>query len=156
DLNKELKEIVKETFYKVSKEYDLIVLEGSGSCAEINLKDKDIANMSMAEASDSPVILVSDIDRGGVFASVLGTIMLLDEDERKRVKGVIINKFRGNTEFFKPAMKQLEDIIKIPVLGAMPYFDLDIEDEDSVTERLSNNKEGKLDVAVIRLPYMSN
>ncbi|MDZ7548525.1 cobyric acid synthase CobQ, partial [Clostridium perfringens] len=94
--------------------------------------------------------------RGGGFASVLGTIMLLDEDERKRVKGVIINKFRGNTEFFKPAMKQLEDIIKIPVLGAMPYFDLDIEDEDSVTERLSNNKEGKLDVAVIRLPYMSN
>ncbi|GAA0084491.1 cobyric acid synthase [Clostridium sp. CTA-7] len=156
DLNKELKEIVKETFHKVSKEYDLIVLEGSGSCAEINLKDKDIANMSMAEASDSPVILVSDIDRGGVFASVLGTIMLLDEDERKRVKGVIINKFRGNTEFFKPAMKQLEDIIKIPVLGAMPYFDLDIEDEDSVTERLNNNKEGKLDVAVIRLPYMSN
>lgn len=158
ELNRELKEIVKDTFDNVSKSYDLMVLEGSGSCAEINLKDNDIANMSMAKMSDSPVILVADIDRGGVFASVVGTIMLLDEDERKRVKGVIINKFRGNVEYFKPAMKQLEDIIKIPVLGAMPYFDLDIEDEDSVTERLKNKNisSGKLDVVVVRLPYMSN
>ncbi|KLE16266.1 cobyric acid synthase [Clostridium sp. C8] len=156
ELNKELKEIVKETFYKISKEYDVIVLEGSGSCAEINLKDSDIANMSMARDSDSPVILVADIDRGGVFASVVGTIMLLDEEDRRRVKGVIINKFRGKIDLFKPAMRQLEDIIKIPVLGVMPYFQLDIEDEDSVTERLNNRDIKKLDIVVIKLPYMSN
>lgn len=158
DLNLELKQIVKETFDNVSKNYDLMILEGSGSCAEINLKDTDIANMSMAKMSNSPVILVADIDRGGVFASVVGTIMLLDEDERKRVKGVIINKFRGNVEYFKPAMKQLEDIIKIPVLGAMPYFELDIEDEDSVTERIRNKNinSGVLDIVVVRLPHMSN
>ncbi|MBU6136132.1 cobyric acid synthase [Clostridium tertium] len=158
ELNRELKKIVKETFNNVSKSYDLMILEGSGSCAEINLKDTDIANMSMAKMSNSPVLLVADIDRGGVFAAVVGTIMLLDEEERQRVKGVIINKFRGNVEYFKPAMKQLEDIIKIPVLGAMPYFDLDIEDEDSVTERLKNKNinSGKLDVVVVRLPYMSN
>lgn len=156
ELNKELKEIVKETFYKISKEYDVIVLEGSGSCAEINLKESDIANMSMARDSDSPVILVADIDRGGVFASVVGTIMLLDEEDRRRVKGVIINKFRGKIDLFKPAMRQLEDIIKIPVLGVMPYFQLDMEDEDSVTERLNNRDIKKLDIVVIKLPYMSN
>jgi len=158
DLNRELKEVVKDIYYKESKNFDLIVLEGSGSCAEINLRDNDIANMSMAEASDSPVILVADIDRGGVFASIVGTIMLLEEKERSRVKGVIINKFRGNVESFKPAMKQLEDIINIPVLGVMPYFDIDIEDEDSVTERFngSNNKEAIIDIAVIKLESMSN
>lgn len=158
ELNKELKEVVKDTYEEISKEYDLIILEGSGSCAEINLKESDIANMHMAKVSNSPVILVADIDRGGVFASVVGTIMLLDKEERKKVKGVIINKFRGNMEYFKPAMKQLEEIINIPVLGAMPYFNLDIEDEDSVTERISNkisNCKG-VDIVVIRLPYMSN
>lgn len=158
DLNRELKEVVKDIYYKEGKNFDLIVLEGSGSCAEINLRDNDIANMSMAEASDSPVILVADIDRGGVFASIVGTIMLLEEKERSRVKGVIINKFRGNVESFKPAMKQLEDIINIPVLGVMPYFDIDIEDEDSVTGRFngSNNKEAIIDIAVIKLASMSN
>lgn len=156
ELNIELKKIVKKTFEEVSKDYDLMVLEGSGSCAEINLKETDIANMSMAKMSNSKVILVADIDRGGVFASVVGTLMLLDEEERSLVKGVIINKFRGSIEFFKPAMKQLEDIIKIPVLGVMPYSKLDIEDEDSVTERLNSEGKGKVDVVVIRLPYMSN
>ena len=158
ELNKELKEVVKDTYNKISKYYDLMVLEGSGSCAEINLKESDIANMYMAKISNSPVILVADIDRGGVFASIVGTIMLLDEEERKRVRGVIINKFRGNMESFKPAMKQLEEIIKIPVLGAMPYFDLDIEDEDSVTERINNKSKVNtgLDIVVIRLPHMSN
>ncbi|MGG7144517.1 cobyric acid synthase [Clostridium nigeriense] len=158
ELNKELKEVVKETYNEISQFFDIMILEGSGSCAEINLKESDIANMYMAKASDSKVILVADIDRGGVFASVLGTIMLLDEDERRRVKGVIINKFRGNIEYFKPAMKQLENIIKIPVLGVMPYYNLDIEDEDSVTERITNKgkKSDGLDIVVIRLPYMSN
>ena len=158
ELNQELKEVVKDTYEEMAKEFDLIILEGSGSCAEINLKESDIANMHMAKVSNSPVILVADIDRGGVFASVVGTIMLLDKEERNRVKGIIINKFRGNIESFKPAMKQLEEIINIPVLGAMPYFSLDIEDEDSVTERISNKaSSGKgIDIVVIRLPYMSN
>ncbi|SLK20264.1 Putative Cobyric acid synthase [Clostridium chauvoei JF4335] len=156
ELNKKLKGFVKETFYNFSKDYDLMVLEGSGSCAEINLKESDIANMTMAKVADSNVILVADIDRGGVFASVVGTIMLLDEEDRKRIKGIIINKFRGKVEYFKPAMKQLEDIIKIPVLGTLPYFELDIEDEDSVTERIKNKDSMDVDIAVIRLPYMSN
>lgn len=156
DLNKKLKEIVKETFDTFCKDYEVIILEGSGSCAEINLKETDIANMWMAKTSDADIILVADIDRGGVFASVLGTIMLLDEEDRKRVKGVIINKFRGKVEYFKEAMKQLEDMINIPVLGAMPYFDLDIEDEDSVTEKIRNSYKPGLDIAIIRLPHMSN
>ena len=156
ELNKELKKIVKETFDNFSKDYDIMILEGSGSCAEINLRETDIANMSMAKSADADVILVADIDRGGVFASVLGTLMLLTEDERKRVKGVIINKFRGNIDYFKDAMKQLEDIIKVPVLGVLPYFQLDIEDEDSVTERIKNKNISGLDIAIIRLPHMSN
>lgn len=158
DLNKQLKEVVKEIYNEKSKEFDLMVLEGSGSCAEINLKDTDIANMYMAKVSNADVILVADIDRGGVFASVVGTIMLLDEEERKRVKGIIINKFRGNIDSFKPAMKQLEDIIKIPVLGVMPYSELDIEDEDSVTEKIKNKeiKKEKLDIVIIKLKHMSN
>lgn len=156
ELNKELKKIVKETFDNFSKDYEVMILEGSGSCAEINLRETDIANMSMAKAADADVILVADIDRGGVFASVLGTLMLLEDDERKRVKGVIINKFRGNVDYFKDAMKQLEEIVKVPVLGVLPYYKLDIEDEDSVTERIKNKGVTGLDIAVIRLPHMSN
>ena len=156
ELNKELKKVVKETFDKFSKDYEVMILEGSGSCAEINLRETDIANMSMAKSADADVILVADIDRGGVFASVVGTLMLLEENERKRVKGVIINKFRGNVDYFKDAMTQLEEIINIPVLGVLTYFKLDIEDEDSVTERIKNNKIEDLDIAIIRLPHMSN
>lgn len=156
ELNKELKVIVKKTFDKFSKDYEVMILEGSGSCAEINLKETDIANMWMAKAADAEVILVADIDRGGVFASVLGTLMLLTEEERKRVKGVIINKFRGKVEYFQDAMKQLEDIINVPILGVMPYFKLDIEDEDSVTEKIKNKDINGLDIVIIRLPHMSN
>lgn len=157
ELNKTLKVYAKNAYDKLSEKYDVIVLEGSGSCAEINLRDSDISNMAMAKEVDAPVILVADIDRGGVFASVVGTIQLLPEEEKKRVKGVIINKFRGNKELFKSGMKQLEDIINIPVLGVMPYEKFDIEDEDSVTERIKNEeKEGTLDIAVIRLSHMSN
>lgn len=157
ELNKKLKTRVKAAYEKLQKNYDVIVLEGSGSCAEINLQNTDIANMSMANISDSPVILVADIDRGGVFASVVGTLQLLSENDRNRVKGVIINKFRGNKQSFEEGIKQLEEIIKIPVLGVMPYEKFDIEDEDSVTEKIKNEEqEGKLDIAVIRLPHMSN
>mgnify|MGYP001301426461 CR=1 FL=1 len=157
ELNKELKIQVKKSYDKLSKQHEIIVLEGSGSCAEINLRDSDISNMAMAEMAHAPVILVSDIDRGGVFASIVGTIALLSEEERNRIKGVIINKFRGNIELFKPAIKQLEDIVNIPVLGVMPYEKFDIEDEDSVTERIKNKEEiGTLDIVVIRLLHMSN
>jgi adenosylcobyric acid synthase len=157
ELNKELKIKVKSAYDKLSEDYEIIVLEGSGSCAEINLKDSDISNMAMAEMANAPVILVSDIDRGGVFASIVGTLQLLSEEDRLRVKGVIINKFRGNLDLFKPAIKQLEDIINIPVLGVMPYEKFDVEDEDSVTERIRNKEEdGTLDIAVIRLVHMSN
>lgn len=156
DLNKYLRKVAKEAYSDIEKDYDLIVLEGSGSCAEINLRETDIANMDMAKTCDAPVILVADIDKGGVFASIVGTIMLLEEDERKRVKGVIINKFRGKKEYFKDAMKQIEDIIDIPVLGVMPYFNLDIEEEDSATDNIKNIKGSGIDVAVIRLPHMSN
>lgn len=149
---------VKKSYEKISKEFDFIVLEGSGSCAEINLKDTDIANTYMAKSVESPIILVSDIDRGGVFASVLGTIMLLDEEERKLLGGVVINKFRGDKTKFKPAIKQLEDLIGIKVLGVMPYFNLDIEDEDGVSDKIKNKESNgnSLDIAVIRLNHMSN
>lgn len=157
ELNKKLKARVKASYEKLEKDYDVIVLEGSGSCAEINLQNTDISNMAMANISDSPVILVADIDRGGVFASVVGTLQLLQEKDRDRVKGVIINKFRGNKKMFEDGKKQLEEIIKIPVLGVMPYEKFDIEDEDSVTEKIKNEEqEGKLDIAVIRLSHMSN
>lgn len=157
ELNKKLKARVKASYEKLEKDYDVIVLEGSGSCAEINLQNTDISNMAMANISDSPVILVADIDRGGVFASVVGTLQLLQEKDRDRVKGVIINKFRGNKKMFEDGRKQLEEIIKIPVLGVMPYEKFDIEDEDSVTEKIKNEEqEGKLDIAVIRLSHMSN
>lgn len=157
ELNKELKIQVKKSYDKLSKRFDFIVLEGSGSCAEINLRKSDISNMEMAAMADAPVILVADIDRGGVFASVVGTLQLLSEEDRKRVKGVIINKFRGNKDYFEEGRKQLEEIIKIPVLGVMPYENFDIDDEDSVTERIRNTEqEGALDIAVIRLSHMSN
>jgi len=157
ELNDNLKVQVKDAYSKLSEGHDIIVLEGSGSCAEINLRDSDISNMAMAELADAPVILVSDIDRGGVFASIVGTIQLLSQEERERIKGVIINKFRGDIELFKPAIRQLEEIINIPVLGVMPYEKFDIEDEDSVTDRIRNEEEdGTLDIAVIRLLHMSN
>ncbi|MGL6183938.1 MAG: cobyric acid synthase [Clostridium chrysemydis] len=155
ELNSFLKEKAKEAYIDIKKDHDLIVLEGSGSCAEINLRDTDIANFQTAKMTDSDCILVADIDRGGVFASIVGTLSLLTEDERIRVKGVIINKFRGKKEFFTDAMRQLEDIIGVKVLGAMPYFNLNIEDEDS-TEIKDLGKGLGIEVKVIRTPHMSN
>lgn len=157
ELNKELKVKIKKAYDKLSKRFDFMVLEGSGSCAEINLRKSDISNMEMAKMAKAKVILVADIDRGGVFASVVGTLQLLSEEDRNRVKGVIINKFRGNKDYFEEGRRQLEEIIKIPVLGVIPYENFDIEDEDSVTEKIRNKEEeGSLDIAVIRLNHMSN
>lgn len=150
-------DILRNTFEGLEKGYDIIVMEGAGSCAEINLKEKDISNMGMADIADSPVILVSDIDRGGVFASIVGTLMLLEEHERARVKGVIINKFRGKKEYFESGVRMLEDIIKIPVLGVIPYSDIKIEDEDSVTTRFKRTFEKRdINIEIIRTPHMSN
>ncbi|WP_432667584.1 cobyric acid synthase [Wukongibacter baidiensis] len=153
-----LKDLVKETYEKLSLQNDIVVLEGAGSPAEINLRENDLVNMGMAEISDSPVVIVGDIDRGGVFASIYGTIMLLSEEERKRVKGVIINKFRGDVEILKPGIKMLEDLINIPVLGVIPYTDVQIEDEDSLAERFRKKEEGKkeINVEVLYLPHVSN
>lgn len=150
---------IKESYSELSEINDIIVLEGAGSPAEINLKSADIVNMGMAEISDSPVILVGDIDRGGVFASIYGTIELLDENERERVKGIIINKFRGDISILQSGIEMLEDMTGIKVLGVVPYIDVDIEEEDSLSEKLLQKKikEGSnIDIAVIKLPRISN
>ncbi|ABZ84947.1 cobyric acid synthase cobq [Heliomicrobium modesticaldum Ice1] len=145
---------------KFNNEYDIIVIEGAGSPAEVNLKARDIANMRVAKMADAPVLLVADIDRGGALASIVGTLALLDPDERERVKGIIINKFRGDISLLQPAIDFLEDYTKIPVLGVVPYFrGLNIQEEDSVAlekaERQVPSGE-RLDIAVIRLPRISN
>lgn len=156
-LKPSLKKLIGETYGSLASKYDYVILEGAGSPAEINLKDGDIVNMGMAEIADAPVILIGDIDKGGVFAFIAGTMMLLSEEERARVKGVIINKFRGDVEILKPGLTMLEDIIKVPVLGVVPYMDIDIEDEDSVSERfLQVVNAGEIEVVVIKLPHMSN
>lgn len=154
----ELKNMIKDAYDKLADKNDVIVLEGAGSPAEINLRENDVVNMGMAEISDSPVILVGDIDKGGVFASIYGTVMLLEEEERKRVKGVIINKFRGDLSILQSGLDMIEDLIKIPVLGVVPYTHLKIEDEDSLSERFKYNdeKEGQIKVEVLYLPHVSN
>lgn len=154
----QLKGRIAEIYKRLEDSSDIVVIEGAGSPAEINLNHEDFVNMGMARIANSPVLLVGDIDRGGVFASLAGTMLLLNEEERKLVKGVIINKFRGSIEILKPGLKMLEDIIKVPVLGVIPYFHMNLEDEDSVSEWLSSDgvNGGELDIAVIRLPYMSN
>ncbi|MBU3220824.1 cobyric acid synthase [Clostridium algidicarnis] len=149
------KDMLKEDFMKLESEYDAIVMEGAGSPAEINLRDRDIVNMGMAELVDASVILVGDIDKGGVFASLAGTMMLLKEEEKSRVKGFVINKFRGDVDILKPGIDMIEDIIKIPCLGVVPHFTLKLEDEDSAIT--FNNKSTKdIDIVVIKLPHISN
>lgn len=152
-----LRKSIKATYDALESTVDCVVIEGAGSPAEINLRAGDIVNMSMAESADAPVILVGDINLGGVFASLLGTIMLLTEEERARVKGVIINKFRGDVKILEPGLKMLEDRIHIPVLGVIPWMDVELEDEDSVTERFERKVgQGDLDVAVVKLKHISN
>ena len=148
---------VKKAFDKLSEENDIIVIEGAGSPAEINLKENDIVNMFMAKMADAPVILVGDIDRGGVFASLVGTMALFDDDEKQRVKGLVINKFRGDESILSPGLKTLEEITGKDVVGVVPYLDVDIDDEDSLTERFDRKNEPALiDMAVIRTPRISN
>ncbi|MCK1983360.1 MULTISPECIES: cobyric acid synthase [Peribacillus] len=153
--------IIRNSVEKLQDEYDIIVLEGAGSPAEINLKDRDIANMRMAKLTDAAVILVADIDRGGVFASIIGTLALLDQDERDSVKGIIINKFRGMRELLDDGIEWLEKETGIPVLGVLPYLDVNIEAEDSLALSSLRFKKPKkaefpIDVAVLRFPRISN
>lgn len=148
---------IMKAYESLAKENDIIVIEGAGSPAEINLKQHDIVNMGMARMAKAPVLIAGDIDRGGVFASLYGTIMLLDEEERSFVKGTIINKFRGDINLLKPGLDMLKDLIHIPVVGVVPYLNIDIDDEDSLTERFTRTKvEGLIDIAIIRLPRISN
>ena len=148
---------IMKAYRQLDQEYDIIVLEGAGSPAEINLKQDDIVNMGMAKLAKAPVLLVGDIDRGGVFASLAGTLMLLEPDEQKIVKGLVINKFRGDVSILKPGLKQIEDITQKEVVGVVPYMNLDLEDEDSLSERFSRkNVTSMIDIAVVRLPRISN
>jgi adenosylcobyric acid synthase len=155
---KELFPLVQQTYDDLAKDYDVIVLEGAGSPAEINLKQQDLVNMGMAKMAKAPVLLVGDIDRGGVFASLAGTMLLLEEEEQALVKGMMINKFRGDVDILKPGLDMISERLGLPVLGVMPYISVDIEDEDSLSERLgaTSNQVGVLDIVVIRLPKISN
>ncbi|WP_424765643.1 cobyric acid synthase [Paenibacillus sp. sgz302251] len=158
--------IVQEALNRLREQHDIVVLEGAGSPAEINLKDRDIVNMRMAAWADAPVILAADIDRGGVFAAIVGTLELLEPDERDRVCGFIINKFRGDVSLLKTGLDWLEARTGKPVLGVLPYLpDLELEDEDSLSLSKQHRagvlqggdeSAGELDIAVIRLPRISN
>ena len=141
----------------LASEFDIIVIEGAGSTAEINLKADDIVNMGLARLVAAPVLLAGDIDRGGVFAQLYGTVELLEPDERARICGLIINKFRGDVEILRPGLAMLEEKTRLPVVGVVPYLKVDIEDEDSLSERLQQKNAVKpLDVAIVRLPHISN
>lgn len=155
NLKVQFKEELKEQFEKLEKDFDIIVMEGAGSPAEINLRDNDIVNMGMAELVDAPVILVGDIDKGGVFASLVGTLMLLSDSEKERVKGTVINKFRGDIALLQPGLDMLEDISKKQCLGVVPHFTLALEDEDGAIE-LNKEIKGEIDIAVVKLPHISN
>ena len=156
-LKKSLVPHIKKALAKLEEEYDIIVIEGAGSPAEINLKAFDIVNMGMAKMAGSPVVLVGDIDRGGVFASLYGTVKLLDEDEQAMIKGIIINKFRGDVKLLEPGLDMIEGLTGIPVLGVIPMENINIEEEDSLAERLGHREKGTgLDIAVIHLPHISN
>ncbi|MGI5921232.1 MAG: cobyric acid synthase [Syntrophomonadaceae bacterium] len=149
--------VIKKAYAQLNANYDLIVIEGAGSPAEINLKDHDIVNMYVAKMAQAPVLLVGDIDRGGVFASLLGTLMLFDETEQAMVKGIIINKFRGDKTLLQPGLDMLEDMTHIPTVGVIPYLPVDIDDEDSLSSRLyKKSTAGLVDIVVIRFPRISN
>lgn len=152
---------VQKALHSLLDEYEILVIEGAGSPAEVNLKSNDIVNMRIALEAKSPVLLVADIDRGGALASVVGTLELLEPEERATVKGIIFNKFRGELALLQPALDFIEEKTGIPVLGVVPYFKIRIPDEDSVAlteaaEKPTAVLTDQLDVAVVRLPYISN
>lgn len=150
---------IMQAYRKLADQYDVIVIEGAGSPVEINLKKEDIVNMGLAKMVDAPVLLVGDIDRGGVFAQLYGTIALLEPEERERIKGLIINKFRGDKSILTPGLRMLEDKCKIPVVGVLPYERVDIDDEDSLAERLDekdSDKTAVIHIKVVKFPRISN
>ncbi len=156
-MKKDLVPAIRKAYQSLEDAYDILVIEGAGSPAEINLKEDDIVNMGIAKLTKAPVLLVGDIDRGGVFAQLYGTVALLDEEERHLIKGLIINKFRGDKTILDPGVSMLEDLTGIPVIGVTPYLEICLEDEDSLSERLEGNTPVDLiDIAVIRLPRISN
>lgn len=154
---KELIPDILAAYHSLCQENDILVIEGAGSPAEINLKADDIVNMGLAQLVDAPVLLVGDIDRGGVFAQLYGTLALLEPQERDRVAGCLINKFRGDPSLLAPGLTMLEEKTKVPVLGVVPYAHLDLDEEDSLAPCLDQTEAHRLlDVAVIRLPRLSN
>ncbi len=155
-VKKSLMPEVMKAFNSLAEENDVIVIEGAGSPAEINLKEEDIVNMGMAKAAKAPVLLAGDIDRGGVFAQLYGTVELLEPEERRMVKGLIINKFRGDESILTPGVRQIEALLHIPAVGVVPYMRIDVDDEDSLSERLQNKEAALVDIAVIRVPRLSN
>lgn len=155
----ELRQAVCEAYDRLSARFNPIVMEGAGSISEINLRDSDLVNLPMAMHAGADVILVGDIDRGGVFASVYGSIALLRPEERKYIKGIIINKFRGDLRLFESGVKMLEDLCQVPVLGVVPYYkDIYIEEEDSVAlaTKSMQAEQGRVNVAVVLLRHLSN
>ncbi|MBW6463793.1 MAG: cobyric acid synthase [Firmicutes bacterium] len=157
DWKDKLLPVIDKAYKRLASDHDIIIIEGAGSPAEINLKERDLVNMGLALRVKAPVLLAGDIDRGGVFASLYGTAALLSSEERSLLKGVIINKFRGDIKVLEPGLKQLEELIKLPVLGVVPMISLNLDDEDSVTERFSNRTDGRdLKVRVVLLPRISN
>jgi len=149
---------IKKSLDTLKKEYDIIIMEGAGSPAEINMLDVDMANMQIARLADAEVILVADIDKGGVFASIAGTFQLLPPEDRQRIRGIIINKFRGNLDILMPGIQQIEEIVGVPVLGVLPYdqsLKLPEEDSASLSER-KFRKNGQINIGVIRLPRIAN
>jgi len=131
----DLKPMIEKIYKEVESENDIVVIEGAGSPAEINLRENDLVNMGMAEMANAPVLLIADIDRGGVFASLYGTVMLLEKEERSRIKGLIINKFRGDKSLLDSGIRMIEDLLKIPVIGTIPFVQLELEDEDSLVDK---------------------
>ena len=154
---KELIPDIMQAYDTLASEHDIIVIEGAGSPVELNLKADDIVNMGLAKLVKSPVLLVGDIDRGGVFAQLIGTLSLLEPEERDMVKALIVNRFRGDISLFSDGIRILNEKSGKPTAGVVPYIDCDIEDEDSLSDKLQNEKcEGLIDIAVIRLPKISN
>lgn len=152
-----LRETVRRAYEALESSVDFVIIEGAGSPAEINLREGDLVNMAMAETADAPVVLVGDINLGGVFASLYGTVKLLEENEQRRIRGFIINKFRGDAELLKPGIRMIEEKIGVPGLGVVPYMDIDLEDEDSVTDRFFRARgEGAVNAAIVRLKHISN
>ena len=152
----EMMDVVKGAYDRLSSQYELIVIEGAGGAAEINLYHRDIVNIGTARMVKPNIILVGDIERGGVFASIYGTLELLPEDIKSLVFGIIINKFRGDMELLMPGIKQLEELTGLPVLGVIPYTDIKIPSEDSVSIKDKTCKNHPVRIAIVRLPHISN